>query len=181
MDWSALLGLLAFLLFGGGAAYFSYAFATRTRNVFRAHQPDVRLTNLSAMTSGDTLTLSPELENIGGGVAYGCTLQLGGWEGHFAVAHVYPRGPRSQKQTISIVLGPDAPIRCKPLSNGYLRLSYRDRWGLTYECWYPVVQQGSSNSPLYDVHVDLTRADITEPRLSIWEMWKLLRTKSPRT
>jgi hypothetical protein len=130
------------------------------------------------MTSGDVLTLSPELENLGGGVAYDCLLQLGGWEGSFAVKHVYPRGPHSQKHGISITLGPDAPIRARLFSNGYLRLCYQDRWGLTYECWYPVSQHAGAGAPPYTIQVDLEHPDITEPRCSLWEIWKLLRTNS---
>jgi hypothetical protein len=180
MEWLDLAGWFILLVAAGTAAFYMHSFTVQTRKCFRDRQPDLRVTNLSAMTSGEVLTLSPELENVGGGVAYDCLLQMGGWEGSFAVKHINPRGARAQKHAISIVLGPDAPIRVKPLSNGYLRLSYRDEWGLTYECWYPVSQQGSGSSSRYTVHVDLEHPDVTEPRPSLGEMWKLLRTRSTR-
>jgi len=180
MDWSMLFGLLIFLILIGTAAYLFYRFAARTQKAFRARQPNLRVTNLSATTSGEVLTLSPEIENVGGGVAHDCIMQLGGWDGSFAVKHVYPRGPRAQKLAIFIVLGPDAPIRARPLSNGYLRLCYRDGWGLTYESWYPVSQQSNGFSPPYTIQVDLEHPDITEPRPSLREMWQLLRPQATR-
>lgn len=179
MDWSLLFSILAFLVIGGAGGFYSYWFVARTKQDFRAHQPSLRVTNLSAMNAGRVLTLTPELENVGSGVAYDCVLQLGGWEGKFSVMSVHPHGPRSRKHAVSIVLGPDAPIRAKPLSNGYLRLAYRDCWGLTYECWYPVAQVQSVASPLYNVHIDLAHPELTEPKLSLWEMWKLLRRSPP--
>ncbi len=178
MDWSIWLELSALLLAGVAGLVLLYRFEARTQSDFRAQQPSLRVTNLSAMTSGDTLTLAPELDNIGGGVAYDCLLQLGGWDGSFAVNHIYPRNSRTPKQTIAIVLGPEAPIRTKPMSNGYLRLRYRDRWGLLYECWYPVSQQKHGASPLYTIQVDLANPDRTEPNPSLWERWKLLQTAS---
>lgn len=180
MDWSVLIGLLALLIVGGTASFYAHAFVSRTRKEFRDHQPNLQITNLSAMSSGDVLTLRPELENVGGGVAYDCVMQLSGWEGNFAVKNVYPHGPRYQKHVISIVLGPDAPIRVKPMTNGYLRLCYRDCWGLTYECWYPIAQLKSGSMSLYNVHIDIEHPDVTEPHPSFWDMWKRLRTGDRR-
>jgi len=177
MEWSTLFILSILLILIGAVAYSVHRFTVRTRKTFCARQPNLRITNVSAMTTGNILTFSPELENVGGGVAYDCIMQLGGWDGSFAVKHVYPRGPRSQKHAVSIVLGPDAPIRAKPLSNGYLRLCYRDSWGLGYECWYPVIQQSNGFSPPYDIEVDLEHPDLTEPHPSLWKMWTMLRTK----
>jgi hypothetical protein len=134
MDWLLLIGLVALLIVGGTASSYLYFFIARTKKVIRATQPDLRVTNLSAMNLGDVLTLYPELENVGLGVAYDCVMQLGGWEGNFAVKKAYSRGPRYEKHVASIVLGPDAPIRVKLMTIGYLRLSYRDRWGQKYEC-----------------------------------------------
>ena len=111
MDWLLLLGLVSLLIVGAIASFYLYVFVTRTREEFRAAQPDLRVTNMSAMSSGNVLTIYPELENLGGGVAYDCLLHMGGWEGNFAVKKVYPRGSRHQKHVASIVLGPDAPIR----------------------------------------------------------------------
>ena len=96
MDWLLLLGLVSLLIVGAIASFYLYAFVTRTREEFRAAQPDLRVTNMSAMSSGNVLTIYPELQNVGGGVAYDCLLHLGGWEGNFAVKKVYPRGPRGQ-------------------------------------------------------------------------------------
>ncbi|HSA61465.1 MAG TPA: hypothetical protein VLE03_04435 [Nitrospiraceae bacterium] len=175
MDWKWLIGLIFFFIAAGTAAFYLYAFVTRTRNEFSATQPDLRVTNLSAMSSGNVLTLYPELENAGGGVAYDCMLHMGGWEGHFAVKKVHPRGPRYQKHVASIVLGPDAPIRTKPISNGYLRLRYQDCWGHKYDRWYQVTQVKSNEHPLYNVHIDLDHSDLNEPHPSFWEMRKFLR------
>jgi hypothetical protein len=179
MDWSLLLGVLAFLVTGGAGAFYLYRFVARIKKNFRAQQPALRITNLSAMNAGNVLTLTPELENVGRGVAYDCVLQLGGWEGTFSVMAIHPQGPRYRKHAVSIVLGPDAPIRAKPLSNGYLRLACRDCWGLMYECWYPVAQIQPVASPLYNVHIDLAHPELTEPNPSFREMWKLLQQGSP--
>lgn len=179
MDWSLLIGLVFFFIVAGIAAFYLHAFVARTRKEFRAAQPDLKITNLSAMSSGNVLTLFPELENVGGGVAYDCLLHMGGWEGHFAVKKAHPRGPRHQKHVASIVLGPDAPIRAKPISNGYLRLRYQDRWGQKYDCWYQVTQVKSGEPPRYNVHIDLDHPELNGPTPSFREMRKLLRAVTP--
>jgi hypothetical protein len=180
MDWLFLIALLCLLLTGGTASFYLHSFLARTRKRFRDVQPNLRISNLSAMNAGQVLTLSPEIENVGRGVAYDCVMHLGGWEGNFAVKKVYPHGPRHQKHVASIVLGPEAPFRTKSMTNGYLRLSYRDRWGLKYECWYPVTQIRNGAIPLYTVQIDLDNPELTEPNPSFWEMRKLLRNV-PRT
>jgi hypothetical protein len=174
MDWLWLLGLGALLVIGAIAAFYAYAFVAQTRKEFNAEQPDLRITNVSAMSSGNVLTVFPEFENVGGGVAFDCLLHMGGWEGSFAVKKVYPRGPRYQKHVASIVLGPDEPIRIKLMNNGYVRLRYLDRWGQKYDCWYQATQTG--DAPLYNVEIDLKNPQLNEPHPSFWEMRKLLRT-----
>jgi len=176
MDWLLLLGLVFLLIVGAIASFYLYVFVARTREEFRVAQPDLRVTNLSAMCSGNVLTIFPELENVGGGVAYDCLLHMGGWEGNFAVKKVYPRGPRYQKHVASIVLGPEAPIRGKLISNGYIRLRYLDRWGQKYDCWYQVTQVETGVAPLYNVQIDLEHPQLNEPHPSFWEMRKFLRT-----
>lgn len=175
MDWLLLIALLCLLLIGGTASFYLHAFLARTRKQFRDTQPNLRISNLSAMNAGSVLTLSLEIENLGRGVAHDCVLHLGGWEGNFAVKKVYPHGAWHQQHVASIILGPDAPLRAKPMTNGYLRLSYRDRWGLRYECWYPVSQIRSGAISLYNIQIDLDHPELTEPHLSFWEMRKLLR------
>ena len=176
MDWSLLLGLVFFLIVGAIASFYLYAFVTRTREEFHAAQPDLRVTNMSAMSSGNVLTIYPELQNLGGGVAYDCLLHVGGWEGNFAVKKIYPRGPRDQKHVAPIVLGPDAPIRTTLMDHGYIRLRYLDRWGQKYDCWYEVTQIGTGDAPLYNVHIDLEHPELHEPHPSFWEMRRFLRT-----
>ena len=176
MDWLWLLSLIVFLIVGAIAVFYSYAFVIRTRKEFHAEQPDLRITNMSAMSSGNVLTIFPELENVGGGVAFDCLLHIGGWEGSFAVKKVYPRGPRYQKHVAPIVLGPDAPVRAKPINNGYIRLRYLDRWGQKYDCWYQVAQVETGETPPYNVQIDLKDPQLNEPHPSFWEMRKLLRT-----
>lgn len=177
MDWLLLLGLVVLLVVGATAAFYVYGFVIRTREEFRAAQPDLRITNMSAMSSGNVLTIYLELENVGGGVAYDCLLHMGGWEGHFAVKKVYPRGPRYQKHVASIVLGPDAPVRAKVINNGYIRLRYLDRWGLKYDCWYQVTQvKNEGEAALYNIQVDLEHPQLNDPHPSLWEMRKFLRT-----
>ena len=176
MDWSLLIGLVLFLVIGGVAYLYLYVFIARTKKEFRATQPDLRIANLSAMNSGDVLTLYPELENVGLGVAYDCVMHLGGWEGNFAIKKVYPRGPRHEKHMVAIVLGPEAPIRVKPINHGYLRLRYHDRWEQKYERWYAVTQVRSEISPPYNPIIDLEHVELTEPQPSVWEMRKLLRS-----
>lgn len=176
MDWFAWLGLALCLLVAGIGAFYFHAFMISTREQFRAAQPDVRVTNLSAMNAGQVLTISPEIENVGGGVAYDCTLHMGGWEGNFAVKKVLPRGPRTQKHVASIVLGPDAPVRMKPISNGYLRIRYLDRWGHKYDRWYQVTQAKPPTLSLYNVQIDLDHPELNEPTPSFWEMRTLLRS-----
>lgn len=172
------VSLVLFFIVAGIAAFYLFAWVNRTRQEFGAVQPDLRITNLSAISSGNVLTLFPELENMGGGVAFDCTLHMGGWEGHFAVKKVHPRGPLRQKHVASIVLGPDAPIRAKSVPNGYLRIRYLDRWGLKYDRWYQVTQTTKAGLPLYDVQIDLEHPDVNEPTPSFWEMRTFLRNNN---
>ncbi|HEY7531693.1 MAG TPA: hypothetical protein VH681_02790 [Nitrospiraceae bacterium] len=178
MDWTLLIGLLVLLIAGGAGGYHFYCFALQTKQAFRNTQPDLRISNLSAMNSGTVLTLSPEIENVGRGIAYDCVMHVGGWEGSFAVKKVHPYGPRHQKHVASIVLGPDSQIRAKPMANGYLWIRYRDCWGQKYECWYGVSQVKDGLRPLYHVQIDLQNPGVTEPTPSFWEMRKLLRQGS---
>ncbi|MDK2745129.1 MAG: hypothetical protein NDI90_19700 [Nitrospira sp. BO4] len=181
MDWSVLISLFVLLILGGAGMFFLRGFIAKTRKEFQGHQPALRVTNLSTMNAGDVITLTPELENAGRGAAFDCVLQLSGWDGDFSVKTIHPEGPRHRKHAIPIVLGPEAPIRAKPLSRCYLRLSCRDRWELRYECWYPVIQVQNPNTHLYNIHIDLTRPELAEPNLSFPEMWKLLRRTSLNT
>ena len=178
MDWSLLIGLLLVLVAIGAASFYLYVFIARTKKEFGETLPDLRIANLSAMNSGDVLTLYPELENVGRGVAYDCVMHLGGWEGNFAIKKVYPRGPRYEKHVVAIVLSPQAPIRVRPISHGYLRLRYHDRWEHKYECWYSVTQVDAGGVPPYIPHIDLEHHELTEPHPSVWEMRKLLRNAS---
>lgn len=127
------------------------------------------------MNSANVLTLYPEIENIGLGVAYDCIMLMDGWEGTCQIKKVHPNGPRFQKHNASIVLGPEAPIRTTPIQNGCLRLRYRDRWGQPYECWYHVTQVKSGAIPSYNIQIDLELPGMTEPNPSFWEMRKFLR------
>jgi len=178
VDWSLLILLLIVLIMGGIGWFFLHRFVTTTKDEFREHQPTLRVTNLSTMNTGDVITLTPEVENLGTGVAYDCLLQLAGWDGSFSVKALHPHGPRYRRHSIPIVLGPGAPIRMKPLSRCFLRLSYRDRWEHRYECWYPVVQVQNANNRLYNIRIDLSQPEFTEPHLSVREMWTLLRQSS---
>ncbi len=178
MDWSLLIGMLILIVGVGSAIFIWRGFVHRLKDDFHAEQPDLRLTNLSALHAGDVITLTPELENVGEGVAYDCVLQLSGWEGNFTVKSMYPPGPRHQTHAIPIVLGPDAPIRVKPLSRCSLRIAYRDHWELRYERWYPVSQVYNIVARLYDVHIELSQPEVTQPNLSTWKMWRFLRTHS---
>ncbi|MDH5640899.1 MAG: hypothetical protein OEY28_06360 [Nitrospira sp.] len=175
LDWPMLIGLLTLVVVGGMGAYTVRAFVARTRNEFDSHRPALRVTNLSALNAGQVLTLTPEIENVGRGAAHDCVLQLGGWEGNYAVKTIHPRGARQRKHVVPIQLGPDAPIRTTLLSRSYLRLSYRDCWGLIYECWYPVSQTPHARPPLYDLHIDITHPELTEPAPSFRTMRRLLR------
>lgn len=99
MDWLWFLGLMVVLFAGGAAYYFWQVLAAQTRDDFRAQQPVLRVTNLSAMHAGNMLTLIPQIENVGRGVAYDCVLHLGGWEGSFSVKKVYPPPVRAIRST----------------------------------------------------------------------------------
>jgi hypothetical protein len=149
-----------------------------TKERYQQYLPAVRITNLSTLKAEDTITFTPELENMGPGVAYDFLLQLSGWDGNFSVKAFHPKGPRHQTHSIPIVLGPNAPIRTKLVSRCYLRLAYRDCWEQRYECWYPVSQISNVSSRLYSIHINLTQPEFTEPHPSVSTMWKLLR-KSP--
>ena len=175
MDWLLLIGLLTFAIIAGVIAYTGYTFVRKTKKDFHAHRPALRVTNLSALNADRILTLTPEFENVGCGVAYDCVLQMRGWEGNFSVKSIHPQGPRYHKHVVPIRLAPDAPIRTASISKIYLRLSYRDRWGLAYECWYPVEQIQRTGFPLCDIQIDLTHPELTEPTPSFWTMRRLLR------
>jgi hypothetical protein len=178
MDWWVLIGFLIFLVVIGAATFFWLEFVARLRHDFRAEQPALRITNLSALNADDVITLTPEVGNIGQGVAYDCVLQLGGWEGNFSVKTMYPPGPRHQTHSVPIVLKPDAPVRRKPISRCYLRLACRDRWEQRYEYWYPVAQVKNVNTQLYNIQINLSQPEVTEPHPSLWKMWTLLRKVS---
>ncbi len=175
MDWLLLIALLVVLIIAGTGAFALYRFAGKIKREFQEHLPALRITNMSAMNAGEVITLTPEVENVGPGVAHDCIVQLAGWEGSFAVKSMYPKGPRYKRHSVPIVLGHDAPIRMKVLSRCYLRLAYRDRWEQRYECWYPVTQVKNVKTSLYDIQIDLAHPELTEPHPSIREMWKLLR------
>ncbi|MGE3979062.1 MAG: hypothetical protein AB7F94_15970 [Nitrospira sp.] len=175
MDWLLLIALLVVLVASGAGVLALYRFAGKIKHEFQEHLPSLRITNMSAMNAGEVITLTPEVENVGRGAAHDCIVQLGGWEGSFAVKSMYPKGPRYQRHSVPIVLGQDAPIRMKLLSRCYLRLAYRDRWEQRYECWYPVVQVKNVNTSLYDIQIELSHPELTEPHPSVREMWKLLR------
>lgn len=175
MNWWLLLGLLILLIGTGMGLFYWREFVARLWGDFRAQQPTLRITNLSILNAGQVVTLTPELENIGQGVAHNCLLQLSGWEGNFSVKTMHPQGPRHHIHSIPIVLGPDAPIRMKPVSRCYLRITCRDRWEQRYEWWYPVVQSENLGTGLYDIHINLSQPEINEPHPSHWKAWKLLR------
>ncbi|MBK9306560.1 MAG: hypothetical protein IPM58_05595 [Nitrospira sp.] len=178
VDLSLVLPLLVVFTIGGIGWFFIRRFITNTTDEFREYQPALRITNLSIMNTGDVITVTPDVENLGPGVAYDCVLQLTGWDGSFSVKALYPHGPRYRSHSIPIALGPGAPVRMKPMSRSYLRLSYCDLWEHRYECWYPVVQVQSAHSRLYNIRIDLSEAEFTEPHPSVLEMWKLLRQTS---
>ena len=175
MDWLLLIALLVVLVISGAGVFALYRFVGKIKCEFQGHLPMLRITNMSAMNAGEVITLTPEVENVGCGAAHDCIVQLAGWEGRFAVRRIHPKGPRYQRHSVPIVLGQDAPIRMKVLSRCYLRLAYRDRWEQRYECWYPVAQIKNVNTSLYDVQIDLSHPELTEPNPSFREMWKLLR------
>lgn len=176
MDWLLLLALLVVVVFSSVGVLVLYRYVRKTKHEFQQHQPALRISNLSAMKAGEVITLTPEVENVGCGVAHDCIVQLAGWEGRFEVQRIHPKGPRYQRHSVPIVLDQDAPIRMKALSRCYLRLGYRDRWEQRYECWYPVAQITNVNSSLYDIRIDLAHPELTEPHPSFREMRRLLRT-----
>jgi hypothetical protein len=179
MDWSLLIGSISLVVASVTAYFYLHSLVTQTRKEFRDSPPSLRITNLSAMTSADVLTLYPEIENIGKGVAYDCVMTMDGWKGQFAAKKVYPPGPRFQRFQASIILGPDAPIRASALEKSDLRLHYRDRWGQKHECWYPVIQlRDETAAPPHNIQVDLEHPGMTEPTPSFWEMRKFLRNIS---
>ncbi len=175
MDWLLLIALFVLLVASGVGVFALYRFADKIKREFQEHLPALRITNMSVMNAGEVITLTPEVENVGRGVAHDCIVQLAGWEGRFAVQRIHPKGPRYQRHSIPIVLGQDAPIRMKLLSRSYLRLAYRDRWEQRYECWYPVAQVKNVNTSLYDIQIELSHPELTEPHPSVRDMWKLLR------
>ena len=56
MDWSLLIGFPVGLAMVGAGAYGCYRLVRQTKNQFYAHQPALRITNLSALNAGDVLT-----------------------------------------------------------------------------------------------------------------------------
>jgi hypothetical protein len=179
VDWLSLIVFLVILSISGAGVFALYRFVGKIKQEFQRHLPALRITNMSAMNAGEVVTLTPEVENVGHGAAHDCIIQLAGWEGRFAVQRIHPKGPRYQRHSVPIVLGQDAPIRTKLLSRCYLRLAYRDRWEQRYECWYPVAQVKNVNTSLYDIQIELSHPELTEPRPSFREMWKLLRRIPP--
>jgi len=175
VDWLLLIAFLVVLIISGAGVVALYRFACKIRHEFQQHQPALRITNMSVMNAAEVVTLTPEVENMGPGVAHDCIVQLAGWEGSFAVKSIHPDGPRYQRHAVPIVLDHKAPIRLKLMSRCSLRLAYRDRWEQRYECWYPVTQIKNVRSALYDIQIDLAHPELTEPHPSFRTMWKLVR------
>lgn len=175
MDWLLLIVLFVLLIIAGAGVFALYRFVGKIKHEFQRYQPDLRITNMSVMNAGEVVTLTPEVENVGPGVAHDCIVQLAGWEGSFAVKSMYPKGPRFQRHAVPMVLDHQAPIRMKELSRCSLRLAYRDCWEQRYECWYPVTQVKNVRTSLYDIQIDLSNPELTEPHPSFREMWTLLR------
>ncbi len=176
MDWLLLIAFLVVLIISGMGVVAIYRYVGKIKHEFQQHQPALRITNMSAMNAAEVVTLTPEVENVGPGVAHDCIVQLAGWEGSFAVKSIHPDGPRYQRHAVPIVLDPKAPIRAKLMSRCSLRLAYRDRWEQRYECWYPVTQVKNVRTSLYDIQIDLSQLELTEPHPSFREMWTLLRS-----
>lgn len=175
VGWALIIALLVVLVIGGGGAFAWRRFAGKIKREFQAYQPALRITNMSTMSAGEMVTLTPEVENMGHGAAHDCIVQLAGWEGRFSIQLIHPKGHRDQRRLVPIVLSQDQPIRTKLLSRGYLRLAYRDRWEQRYECWYPVAQVKNVNTSLYDIQIDLAHPELTEPHPSFRDMRRLLR------
>ena len=176
MDWLLLIALVVLLIIAGAGVFALCRFAVKIKCEFQEHLPALRITNISVMNAGEVVTLTPVVENVGHGVAHDCIVQLAGWEGSFAVKSIHPIGPRYQRHSVPMVLGPQAPIRIKVMSRCSLRIAYRDRWEQRYECWYPVTQIKNVKTSLYDIQIQLSDPELTEPHPSIREMWALLRS-----
>lgn len=175
MDWLLLIALVVLLIIAGAGVFALYRFTGKIKREFQEHLPALRITNMSVMNAGEVVTLTPVVENVGRGVAHDCIVQLAGWDGSFAVKSMYPQGPRYQRYSVPMVLGHNAPIRMKVMSRCYLRLAYRDHWEQRYECWYPVTQVKNVKTSLYDIQIQLSEPELTQPHPSIRDMWKLLR------
>jgi len=175
---SLVISVFALLIAAVTGFFYLESVVSQTRKDFYDNQPNLRITKLSSMNSGDVITLFPEIENVGRGVAYDCTLLMDGGKGNFGVKKIHPAGPRFQKHMPSIILGPEAPIRHAPFDNGCLRLQYKDRWGQEYEVWYRVTQVRDGQKLLYNVQIDLDHPGMTEPSPSFFEMRKFLRNIS---
>ncbi len=72
MDWWLILGLVSFLIVVAIASFYLYVFVSRTKKEFRAAQPDLRVTNMATMSSGNVLTGPMDASSPAIGLLDGC-------------------------------------------------------------------------------------------------------------
>jgi hypothetical protein len=173
-----IVGIVGVIVAGVPGYFYLASVIEQARKDFRVNQPNLRIINLSGVRTGDVITLLPDVENIGQGIGYECTVTLDGWKGLLSLGKIFPRGPRFQVHRLSIVLGTDAPIRSVLVSNPCIRLRYHDRWGQLYEVWYHVRQVRELDKSAYGVEVDLEHPGMLEPNPSFLEIRKFLRNIS---
>ena len=172
---SLIVSLLALIIASVTGYIYLESVVDQTRKEFRENQPKLLVLQISALHSGDILTLSPSVQNVGKVPAYDTTVTLNGWNGQISIGTSYPPGPRFQQHNLSIPLGTDSPIRSNTISPAYLFLRYRDRWGQRYEISYPVTQVSEGDRPFYRPQIDLEHPRLVEPTPTFFEMRKFLR------
>ena len=170
-----IISVLALIIAVVTGYFYLRSVVDQTRREFRDNQPNLRVTDLSSMRSGDLLTLFLNVRNIGKAPAYDCTVSLDGWEGQPSIATIHPPGARFQEHKLSIPLGLDSPVRTTVIDPARLRLRFRDRWGQQYQVWYSVTQVKEEHSPIFTIQIDLQHPGMLEPSPSFFEMRKLLR------
>ncbi len=126
---SLVVSILALAISSVVGYFFVRSVVDKTRKDYREQQPDVRVHRLSAMSSGNTLTIFPIVRNLGKVPAYDCELTLDGWADKIEMRVVHPAGPNFQEYEQSITLGPESAIRSQAIEPARDLLSRSSRTG----------------------------------------------------
>jgi hypothetical protein len=177
---SLIISLLALSISGVVGYFYLESVIEQAKKEYHDNQPDVQILNLPSTRTGENLTLLPTIRNVSKVPAYNCVLTIDGWQGQIAVGTLYPAGPKFREHGVSILIGPEQPIRSTLVENAHLRLRYSDYWGGQYEVTYLVEQAKQGENRIYDLNIRLDTPGHAWPSPTYLEIRKLLKNLPTR-